>query len=348
MTAAEQPFVDSWRRIQSTGYDLLKNSTSKALKSLDIFGTTYQIYTNANLSIYSGQACNAHCSFCVEELRPASRGKCLSTQKTVEQDDEPYFQDLSRCLTELSELHPTVSITGGEPSIDPRLPRTLKVINEFKPRSWSLTSNGSGLLSRYPWGSPVEAIAEAGITYLNLSIAHHDFDTNAKIMRFQDSLRSTQLQQVVSLMNQHATRVRLSCVLLKGYVDSIQKMVDYIEFADRNGVDNVIFRQLMGTDPATHARNHVVRYSDQHRVSLMPLLDNLSDHQGFSFVKQIMGYYYYVEVWKYKGIDVVFEAADLARLEQTKSLYPGVIFELVYHPNGKLASTWQPYDGVIS
>jgi hypothetical protein len=46
-------------------------------------------------------------------------------------------------------------------------------------------------------------------------------------------------------------------------------------------------------------------------------------------------------------MDVVFEEADLARLEETKRVDPDLIHELIFHPNARLASTWQPWDGIL-
>jgi hypothetical protein len=150
------------------------------------------------------------------------------------------------------------------------------------------------------------------------------------------------LREAIASAHDGGTRVRLSCVLLRGAIDSLDSVLDYLRFARSLGVDNVIFRQLMGTDPST-ARGPVVRYSDDARVSLEPLLDQLSGQMQFQ--RQIVGYYYYVEVWRWEGIDVVLEEADLARLEATKG--DGVVNELIFHPNGRLASTWQPWDGVL-
>ncbi len=55
-----------------------------------------------------------------------------------------------------------------------------------------------------------------------------------------------------------------------------------------------------------------------------------------------------MEVWRHGSMDVVFEEADLAQLEAAKQADQGVIHELVFHPNGALASTWQPWDGVLT
>src|SRR5262249_15381424 len=137
------------------------------------------------------------------------------------------------------------------------------------------------------------------------------------------------------------------CVLLRGETDSLDGVLRYLDFARGLGVDNVIFRQLMKTDPRTAARNHVVRYSNDRRAALEPVLDAVSADAGFTFVRQVVGYYYYVEVWRRADMDVVFEEADLARLEATKRAEPDLIHELVFHPSARLASTWQPWDGVL-
>ena len=67
-----------------------------------------------------------------------------------------------------------------------------------------------------------------------------------------------------------------------------------------------------------------------------------------------MGYYYYVEVYHYRKpgqnrIDVVFEEADLSFIEIQKqiNIENPIIYELIFHPNGHLCSTWQPWDGII-
>jgi hypothetical protein len=101
----------------------------------------------------------------------------------------------------------------------------------------------------------------------------------------------------------------------------------------------------MGFDRRSVRQSPQTRYADEHHVSLEPLLEQVSADPRFSFVRQVLGYYYYVEVWRCAGIDVVFEEADLAQLEARKR--PGLVHELVFHPDGTLASTWQPWDGVI-
>ncbi|WP_437762057.1 radical SAM protein [Sorangium sp. So ce281] len=342
-----RPFREEWRRLKSRAFDLERNSTAGDTVRFDLWGQPVEVYRNANFSIYSRQPCNAKCHFCVEELRPASRGRSLSVQKSVEDDDGRYFDAMAASLEALRPLDPTISVTGGEPSHDPRLPRILALGQAHRGRKRTLTTNGSGLLQQREGKRVIDWIVDTGVQHLNISRAHPDHDRNARLMVMKDGLRADELRSVVAAASAGGTRVRLSCVLLDGQIDAVEPIVDYLRFARSLGVDNVIFRQLMKTDPAAVVENHVVKYSDRARVRLEPLLDALSADARFSFERQIVGYYYYVEVFRFEDMDVVFEEADLAQLEETKRSGPGIVHELIFHPNARLASTWQPWDGVL-
>jgi hypothetical protein len=193
----------------------------------------------------------------------------------------------------------------------------------------------------------IDHVVAGGIQHLNISRAHPDHERNARLMVFRKGLELEQLREVVAVAQAGGCRVRLSCVLVERAIDSLAGIRAYLEFAESVGVENVIFRQLMHVDRESVAENFVVAFSDRRRTRLEPLLDQISEDQEFTFQKQIVGYYYYVEVWRYRGIDVVFEEADLAQLERTKQSMQGVVHELIFHPNARLASTWQPWDGVL-
>jgi cyclic pyranopterin phosphate synthase len=342
-----QSFVRDWRAAKCRAFDLERNSTAGRTVAFTIWGRPVEVYANANLSIYSANPCNADCPFCVEKIRPASRGVELSTQKEIEKDDGKYFEALEETLKALRPLNPSVSITGGEPSNDPRLPRILKIMKRANARKMTITTNGSGLLRKFEGRKIIDWITSCGIQHLNISRAHPDDKENARIMHLDSGLSRDELSEAVRIAKTHGTRTRLSCVLLRDTTDGLDKMFEYLSFAQSMGVDNVVFRQLMLTDAAASLAGGVVGYSDAFRVRLHPILEKISADGRFSFIRQVMGYYYYVEVWRYDGIDIVFEEADLTRLEETKRETPGVIQELVFHPNARLASTWQPWEGVL-
>jgi len=341
-------FVDAWRRGKSRAFDLRANSTARRTVRVDFWGDVRDVYANANMSVYSAQTCNARCAFCVEELRPASRGLELAARRTALRDDDRWLANLERALDVVQrDLRPSVSVTGGEPSKDPRLPAVLRLLAGRGARKRTVTTNGSGLLDVREGRRVVDWIAATGVAHLNVSRAHPDQDVNARLMGYAEGPTVEAMRAIVAAVHAGGARVRLSCVLVAGAIDTVEGVLRYVDFARSLGVRDVIFRQLMKTDPRTVLPNHVVRFSDRRRVALEPLLHALSDDPRFAFVRQVVGYYYYVEVWRLGDVHVVFEEADLAQLEDAKRADPRLVHELVYHPSGKLASTWQPWDGIL-
>jgi hypothetical protein len=251
------------------------------------------------------------------------------------------------------------------------LPAILALLKRRGVRKRTMTTNGSGLLepidSANPAGStgPVapgdllDAVLAAGLSHLNISRAHPDPGENQRVMRIEPFFGNHALGRALDRCAEAGLRVRLSCVLLRGVIDSLERCLDYLDWAASMGVDNVVFRQLMAYDPRTVLANVVTRYTDRAAVPLEPLLERIrpsdggDDHPRFRFLRQVLGYYYYVEVYRYEGpqggVDVCLEAADLAWIERDKRRAgrADVVHELVFHPNGQLCSTWQPWDGVL-
>src|SRR5262249_26028214 len=156
-------------------------------------------------------------------------------------------------------------------------------------RKRTVTTNGSGLLEVREGQRVLDWITACGVRHLNISVAHPDPERNAALMRLPGGLSLAQLHDVVAQARDGGTRVRLSCVLVRGAIDSLDGIRGYLDFAARLGVDNVIFRQLMRTDPAAFLTNHVIRFSDSRRVLLEPLLDAVSGDGDFAFQQQIVG-----------------------------------------------------------
>lgn len=343
-------------------FDPWLDSTAGRFVDVDLWGATRHVYANANLSIYSAQACNGGCGFCVEKLRPAARGVALAAQRVIEPNDGRYFVALGLVLQALRPLDPSVSLTGGEPSLDSRLPRLLRLLRDLGARKRTITTNGSGLLAVREGSTVLEWITRTGLLHLNLSRAHPDDTQNARLMRLDAAPDRQALAEIVGRARRGGTRPRLSCVLLRNGVTDLAGVLDYLGFAETLGADNVVFRRLMtaghgpraARPPASQARPpaplsspDVLTYSDRQRVPLRPILRQLRSRPGFAFQKRVRGYYYEVEVWRWRGIDVVFEEASLTWLEQSRRRWPDLVFELVFHPSAVLCSTWQPWDGVL-
>ncbi|MCA9300906.1 MAG: hypothetical protein KDA28_17675, partial [Phycisphaerales bacterium] len=154
------------RREQQRRFVVGKTSTGSGFVTVDFPHGRRRVYDNANLSVYSRQPCNARCPFCVEELRPLSRGTSLATDKRAQQDDVRYFAALERTLDVVAPIDPSVSITGGEPSLDPRLPDILAVLAARDVRKRTMTTNASGLLRSLGSRDVLDTVLDARLAHL--------------------------------------------------------------------------------------------------------------------------------------------------------------------------------------
>ncbi|HME50835.1 MAG TPA: radical SAM protein [Candidatus Lokiarchaeia archaeon] len=351
------PFDPFLRRWKQAAFSIKGSSTAKhtVLWRDPVNAARFrEVYGNFNFSIYSAATCNGNCPFCVEKVRPASRGLSLvEVKKCI--DDKSYFTALEKALDFVRPLDPSVSITGGEPSIDPRLSSIIEMIIQRGFRKSTITTNGSGLLKN----NFVPMLAAGNFKHLNISRAHFNEARNQAIMQLQAPFSNDDLQAVIQTTKGTALRPRLSCVLLRGEIDNLDAITSYLEWAADMGVDNVVFRQLMKFDPA-RCTDPVITFSDQNRILLDPMLHQIyqapeNHHPSFEFTKQVVGYYYYIEIYRYmstrsKSIDVVFENADLAFIDKdrTRRQNRPVIHEMIFHPNGSLNSAWLPGEGILA
>ena len=78
-----------------------------------------KVYKNFNVSIFIDDICNADCKFCVAQLRYAHRS--MLYKKIHIRNKREYLRRLEEVLKIVRPLNPSVSITGGEPTISPIL-----------------------------------------------------------------------------------------------------------------------------------------------------------------------------------------------------------------------------------
>ena len=308
------------------------------------------VYDNANLSLMLTDACNADCNFCIAHLRYAVDGHTYIKPSLRSFDDykntfETYWRN------HIAGINPSVSITGGEPSIHKNIIPSIDMVSGVSSRKKTITTNGSGLLLNA--AEVLNGLINNKFDYLNISRAHYIDEINNRLMVTPESLISeSDLMAIIRQAKAGGIRVRLSCALLKEGIHTINDMKAYADWAIDLGCDNVIFRQLMDFDGSRVTPGRISTYCKTQQVDLMPLWEDMSKDKAFQLFHQVLGYYYYVELYKYRGIDLVTESADLRLIDQqlkyfTNKFNRQVAFELVYHPNGTLGYSWREFEGIL-
>jgi molybdenum cofactor biosynthesis enzyme MoaA len=307
---------------------------------------TKKVYSNTNLSIFTDDFCNADCKFCVAQLRFENRGQWFKKDKI--QSDSEYLERLEYILNYLKPINPSISITGGEPTKCKRLPKILQLISKYGYRKRTFTTNGSGLLDEMDGDLVINHLIKNNFQHLNISKAHYDEKINQSIMDYKNGYCSNEmLETIITISKANNLRPRMSCLLLKEGISTLQQMIEYMQFYQKIGLDNVIFRELMDYDKDMMINKEKIDYCTNNKIFLNDIWKTVDQDKRFTPIRNLLGYYYYVEVYKFENIDMVSEGANLVKIYDEKEKHKDIVYEMVFHPNGNLNGSWVDNEDIL-
>lgn len=310
------------------------------------FAGQKDIYKNFNFSIFIDDYCNADCKFCVAQLRYEHRNLIYKKDKL---DYDAYMKQLEYVLKAIRPLNPSISITGGEPTLSPKFLDVIKMVDKYGFRKRCITTNGSQLLNTINNKTILEHLIDCHWNHLNISKTTWDDTLNQKIMRYNDKegiCTNEMLKDILKISNNSDLKHRISCLLLQDSVNSVDKIKEYVDKFSELGANNFIFRQLM--DYSHDAVNQEkIDYCDRNKVDLNDIWEDFENYPEFEPYLNILGYYYYVEIYKYKGLTVAGESANLNQQYKEFAAHPNTVYEMVFHPNGNLCASWVDKDKVL-
>lgn len=300
------------------------------------------ISSEAGLSIYVTNKCNARCDFCMNMYED-------NFLKCRELSDEKYFERLNYILDYLKPIKPAILITGGETTKSIKLPRILKLVKEKGYKIRSFATNGSGLLDRIEGKTVLQHMLENNaINNINISRMHYNEEKNRNIMNYKkDYCSNDMLAKIIPYAIKNNLRPRMSCLLLKDGVHTVEEMVNYMDYFEQLGVDNVIFRELMDYDQDKMINKEKMDYCKNNKVRLNDVWPEIDKDKRFVPIKNILGYYYYVEIYKYHNITMCSESANLVQLYKEKEKHKDIVYEMVFHPNGNLNGSWVDNEEIL-
>lgn len=306
-----------------------------------------KLYKNFNFSVFIDEFCNSACSFCVAELRYETRGFEYRKNKILKNKDD-YFKRVRDIFDKIRPYDPSISITGGEPTISPRFPELVKLIDEYDFRKRVVTSNGTGLFRKMPGADAtnIDLLMRHNFDHLNISRAAYDEDLNQQLMLYKGRTRTTKedIGKIVDYIKNDKLDLRLSCVLTKDGVNGFDAIKDYARNFNSNfGVNNIIFRELMISDDGAQ-NTDVIDWCNAQRVHLDDIWPDFDADPSLKPITSVLGYYYYVEVWNMlngdNNITITTEASNLQEQVVQMQQHEDVVYEMVFHENGNLTAGW--------
>lgn len=306
-------------------------------------GLTFTPYANPT-------PCNAHCSFCSEELMRLDAAR-LSAKRTIA-DHDVYFAGLDAAWRELAGFELGLSLSGLEATSDPEWLLRLLALLERHRASFAervLYTNGSGLCS-----DPrlIPALAAARFDRIELSRCHFDDVTNHRVMRFDHGTairHRAAFEDTVRRILASDVDLKLVCILNTEAVATVDDVERYLDDAAALGVKRVVFRALSELGEL-YRENRETRWISKHRVDVRTLMDSLlpehgAPREGWTFEGVTSGYYYYNEVYRRRGVEVVLEGASY--VAHAEGVQRGVLQKLVFHSTGDLCGDWVPNAQVV-
>jgi len=172
------------------------------------------------LEVYLTGACNGNCSWCVDK-----------------QGFKPKYQASvhDMVLAILDTGTKNVILLGGEPTLYHDIKYIIDIVNAHGVKVY-LTTNGSRL-------TPGFVVSELrNLTGINISIHSYSLMENYRQTRVE--INYEDLGKSVEELHRKGVKVRFNCNCIKGFIDSRERILEYIKFAKWAGADSVRFAEL--------------------------------------------------------------------------------------------------------
>lgn len=273
-------WVISQNYIPVASIDIFEDGEWKEISVEDLFALSFNLeYTN--LKKYSeltprslsflpvAQACQAKCKFCFSE-------SSISTEQVKKLDDFTHLDYW--CKKSKSEGAERFVITGGgEPTIlgFDNINKILSISNKYFEKNVLITN---GMFLNDLTKEKISSLKSNGLSVLSLSCHHYDEEKNTQIMGANTGIHSI-IKEISNIKEK--PEIRLVCVLQKGGIDSLEEIENYINFAIRNNITQICFKELYvsSTEESLYSKSKENLYCKNNQISLKLILDYSKKHE---------------------------------------------------------------------
>jgi len=284
------------------------------------------------MSIVCGTtACNARCPFCVSKMTPAS--------DFVGEYDQPNWYNFNKAC-QLARIGgaTTVLITGkGEPTLYPGL--IVSYLHQLKDNGGfpfvELQTNGIRLMTDYDVSS-LRDLHSLGLTTICLSAVHYESRRNREIY----SSEYPSLTEVVPKLHDAGFTVRLSIMMMKGYIEKWEGLVSTVQFCKENKIEQLTMRPI--TRPH-NCESRVAKYVDEHKPTheqICRIDQNLCKRYTEGGAMPVLHLSHGAVVYDFQGQNLCWTNC------LTTNLTDDDIRQIIFYPNGRIAYDWK-YKGAI-
>lgn len=229
------------------------------------------------------RGCQASCPFCFSEA-----------SASADQEQAALDLDRLRRFAAAARTHGAgrfVITGGGEPGLvrHERL-REVIALGHAAIGKTVLITNGHHLARREPpaMADALHDYARAGLEVLAISRHHQDDETSRRLMSLHTDVASIARAWLAGRPRWPALRLRFTCVLQRGAVDSSTAIESYVDWAAALGVPEICFKELYVSTSveSVYHRHAANEWSHANQVPLALVLDFAARH-GFREIARL-------------------------------------------------------------
>ena len=281
-----------------------------------------------DLFVITGYKCNESCDFCL--FRFNSR-KHMSFTKYIDNLNHIFKVDRDNLFF--------VKITGGEPFLEEGLLKDLMFYLESKKSRISkigIGTNGTILIPKY-----FNDLKNQINIYFSRHIAGQYFANEKSLEEIKAGIDNPNIYYL------------FNCNLIKGGVDNIVKIIDYICWAREQGITYICFRELNSVNikKNTMYSRHVRKYEKYYRnnvVKVKDIIAQLGHFADFEYQKTKQNHYEKNIIYKYKNqSQIKFRIVNEKQMISYNEQNPDIIDKYVIHPDGAITGCWDRLNKII-
>lgn len=286
-------------------------------------------YSFQNIYLITTYRCNWDCDFClfkynIEEEAPISE----------------IINKLEYAIKD-SERRVYIKITGGEPFLRPDLLREVfKLSKKYQDKIYKIGIGTNGSI-RLPY------FFNDITTKTHVFLSRHSWDE--QLPTSKDLLGS---------IDNTLIDFRANCNLIKGGIDNISKIKEYIKASLTMGINHICFRELSKVEINTNMMYPkqiygYIEYYKDHVIYIKDIEHEIKDHAEFSHITRRTGNYYDLNHWYWfisanQKVSIKFRSINEIKLiEYNTKIKPTGIDEYVIHPDGTLTGCWDKESKIV-
>ncbi len=284
------------------------------------------------LSILVGsEICNACCPFCVSKMTPL-HGIALKEPKVNWRNFK------IACKLAKQSGVATAMFTGkGEPALFPKqITEYLRILTRFEFPFIEIQTNGIAIAEESDkYLSYLKSWYDFGITTIAVSIVHYDAEKNREIYT-PHKKTYIDLPGLIKVLHERGFSVRLTCILLEGFIDNPKELQHLVDFAKENRVEQLTITPI--NKPSDTSNQKIWQWTEEHQLTKKQLSGVIRyvGNKGTQLMRLIHG----AKVYDLAGQNICLNNCLALRADSED------MRNLIFFPDGHLRYDWQ-YKGAI-